>query len=88
MGFSSKLIVGGFVAGAALAYYVKKRHAYGGEGYLDIVKHLPADAQRWATDARRRAVLALEEGKTAAREREADIMRRLEAAGAPSTPGG
>ena len=88
MGLSSKLIVGGFAAGAALAYYVRTRHARTGEGYLDIVKQLPADAQRWAGEARRRAVLAIEEGKVAAREREADMVRRLEAAGAPSAAGG
>jgi hypothetical protein len=85
----SRLIVGGVAAGAALAYYVHRRRARTGEGYLEILKQLPSDAQRWAGDARRRAALALEEGKTAARDREATIAGQLEAAAAaaaaPST---
>jgi hypothetical protein len=88
MGLSSKLIVGGIVAGTALAYYVRTKHTRTGEAYLDILRQLPNDAQRWATEARRRAALALEEGKAAAREREADIVRRLEAAGATTTSHG
>lgn len=83
MGFSSKLIVGSIAAGAALAYYVQRRRARTGESYLDIVRQLPGDAQRWATDARRRATLALEEGRSAARERETELTRQLEAAGSP-----
>jgi GrpB-like predicted nucleotidyltransferase (UPF0157 family) len=88
MGFPNKLIVGGIVAGAALAYYVKTKHDRSGLGYLDCLRQLPGDAQRWATDARQRAARALEEGRVAAREREADIIRQLEAAGARSSDGG
>jgi hypothetical protein len=83
MGFSAKLIAGGLAAGAALAYYVQRRKARTGEGYLEIVRQLPGDAQRWAADARRRAVLAVEEGKSAARERDAELTRQLAAAAAP-----
>ena len=88
MGFASKLVAGGIAAGAALAYYVQKRRARTGEGYLDILRQLPSDAQRWAVDAKRKAVLALEEGKTAARERDADFRKQLTAAGAPPAADG
>src|SRR5450759_4535531 len=75
--------VGGIAAGAALAYYVQKRRAHTGEGYLDILRQLPSDAQRWAVDAKRRAALALEEGKAAARERDSDYTRQRTAASSP-----
>jgi hypothetical protein len=81
MGFSGKLIFGSIAAGAALAYYVQRRKARTGEGYVQIVMQLPGDAQRWVVDARHRATQALEEGKTAARDRDAELTRQLEAAG-------
>ena len=87
MSLQSRLIVGGIAAGAALAYYVHRRRARTGEGYIDILKQLPSDAQRWAGDARLRATRALEEGRTAAREHEAAIAGQLEAAGEAATPG-
>jgi hypothetical protein len=80
MGFTSKLVVGGVAAGAALAYYVQRRRARTGEGYLEILAQLPSEAQRWAVDARRKAALALEEGKAAARDRDAEFARQLTAA--------
>jgi hypothetical protein len=88
MAFASKLVVGGIAAGAALAYYVQKRRVRTGEGYLDILRQLPSAAQDWAVDARRRAALALEEGKTAARERDADFTKQLTAASAPPVADG
>jgi hypothetical protein len=88
MGFASKFVAGGIAAGAALAYYVQKRRARTGEGYLDIVRQLPSDAQRWAGDAKRKAALALNEGKAAARERDADFSRRLTAASEPPAADG
>lgn len=88
MGFTSKLVVGGMAAGAALAYYVQKRRARSGEGYLDIFRQLPSEAQHWAGDAKRRAALALEEGKVAARERDSDFTKQLTAAGAPPAADG
>jgi hypothetical protein len=89
MAFSGKLILGGIAAGAALAYYVQRRKARTGEGYVQILMQLPGDAQRWVVDARSRATLALEEGKPAARERDAELTKQLEAAGtAPAAAGG
>ncbi|HZL65441.1 MAG TPA: hypothetical protein VFD50_10935 [Thermoleophilia bacterium] len=79
MGFASKLMFGGAAAGAALAYYVSQRHDRTGESYLGIVRSLPGDAQRWVGEARRRATLALEDGRSAARERETEISRQLAA---------
>jgi hypothetical protein len=79
MSLSSKLLAGGIAAGAALAYYVQRRKARTGEGYLAIVAQLPGDARRWANDARRRSSLALEDGKSAARERDAELARQLAA---------
>ena len=88
MSFTSKLVVGGIAAGAALAYYVQKRRARTGEGHLDILRQMPSDAQRWAVDAKRRAALALEEGKAAARERDSDYTRQRTAASAPPATDG
>lgn len=83
MSLASRFVVGGIAAGAALAYYVQKRRARTGEGYLDIIRQLPSDAQRWAVDAQRGAALALQDGKTAARERDSAFTRQLAAASAP-----
>jgi hypothetical protein len=83
MGLSTKLIVGGAVAGAALAYYVRNRRVQTGESYFDIVRRLPGDALRWADETKARATQALEEGKTAARDRDAEFTRQLLAAGEP-----
>jgi len=88
MGFASKLLVGGIAAGAALAYHLQRRRARTGEGYLDIIRQLPSDAQRWAVDAKRRAALALEEGKAAARERDAEFTKQIAAAGEPPAADG
>ena len=83
MGLSTRLIVSGADAGAALTMYVRLRHQRTGEGYLSIVRCLPGDALRWAGDTRSRAVKALDEGKSAARERDEEFTRQLLAAGAP-----
>ena len=88
MGFASKLVAGGIAAGAALAYYVQKRRARTGASYLDIVRQLPSDAQRWAVDAKRRAAVALEEGKAAARERDSEFTQQIAAAGEPPAADG
>jgi hypothetical protein len=84
MGLSTKLIVTGAMAGVALSYYVRSRHERTGESYLHIVRRLPSHAVRWAGDAKTRATKALEEGKSAARERDEQFTRQLLAAGAPS----
>jgi hypothetical protein len=83
MGLSTRLIVSGAVAGAALAYYVRSRHARTGEGYLDIVRRLPGDALRWVDDTKASATRALEDGKAAARDRDEEFSRQLLVAGAP-----
>ena len=83
MGLATKLIVGGAVAGAALTFYVRSRHAETGDGYLQIVRRLPGDALRWIEDTKARATKALEEGKSAARDRDDEFARQLLAAGAP-----
>ena len=85
MGLSARLIVGGVAAGAALAYYVGRRHRATGETYLDILAQLPAVARSSVADVKRRAALALDEGRAAARAREDDFTRQLEAAGSPTT---
>jgi CRISPR/Cas system-associated protein Csm6 len=71
------------VAGAGLAYYVHQRHRRTGFGYLDVIRQLPGEVQRVGDDARRRAAEALEQGIAAAKRRDADLVRRLESAGAP-----
>jgi hypothetical protein len=83
MGLSTRLIVSGAVAGAALAYYVRSRRASTGEGYLQIVRRLPGDALRWVDDTKERAAKALEEGKAVARARDEEYSRQVRAAGAP-----
>jgi hypothetical protein len=83
MGLSTKLIVSGAVAGAALTYYVRSRHQRTGESYVSIVRQLPGHALRWVDDTKARATRALEEGKVAARERDEEFTRQLTAAGAP-----
>ena len=85
MRIPSSLTVGALAAGTALAYYLQRRHQRTGEDYVDIIRALPGEAQRWTAGARRRAASAIEDGRSAARGREAQIERRLEAAG-PSSP--
>jgi hypothetical protein len=83
MALSTKLVVGGAVAGTALTYYMRTRHRRTGQSYLSIVRQLPGDALRWVDETRTRAVKALEEGKYAARDRDEEFTRQLTAAGAP-----
>jgi hypothetical protein len=73
------------VAGAGLVYYVHQRHQRLGVGYLDVIKQLPGEVQRAGGEARKRATEALEQGKSAARRREADLVRQLKAAGSSAT---
>ena len=87
MSFSTKLVVGGVVAGAALTYYVRRRHARTGESYLEILAQLPTLARNSAEDMRRRALVAFEDGKAAARAREEEFTRELEAPTKPSSAG-
>jgi hypothetical protein len=88
VGLSSKLVAGGIVAGAAVAYYLQRRKARTGESYVRILLALPGDVQRWATDAQQRATLALEEGKSAARQRDAELSEQLATAETAPHPAG
>ncbi len=83
MGLLTKLVVSGAVASVALSYCVRTRHQRTGEGYLSIVRQLPGDALRWVDGTRDRAFKALEDGKVAARDRDDEFARQLNAAGAP-----
>lgn len=69
------------LAGGGLAYYVYQRHVRTGASYLDVIKQLPGEVQRAGDETRRRAAEAFEQGKAAARRREADLVLELEAAG-------
>jgi hypothetical protein len=82
MAFPARLLLGGMAAGAALAWYVQKQHEATGAGYLGVVRQLPAEAEQWLGRTRRRAALALEEGRAAARARDTEVIRQLDAAGA------
>jgi hypothetical protein len=86
MGLSTRLIVSGAVAGAALTMYLRSRHARTGESYLGIMRRLPGDALQWVDDTRQRATKALEEGQTAARRRDEEFSRQLLEAGAQPGP--
>jgi len=83
MGLSTRLVVGGAVAGVALTYYARGRHQRTGESYLHIVRQLPGDVVRLAETTKARAVKALDEGRTVARERDEEFTLQLTAAGAP-----
>lgn len=85
MSFTRTLGAGAAVAGFALVYYVRRRHDRTGEGYVSIVRGLPSDARRWAADVQRRGTQALEDGRQAAREREQELLRQLEAAAPPGS---
>jgi hypothetical protein len=84
MGFPRSFTAGAVVAGAALAMYVRRRRQRTGQGYVQIIKQLPSDAQRWATQTRERAVKAIDDGRTAARHREDELTKQLEAVKPPS----
>jgi hypothetical protein len=88
MGLSSRLVIGGLAGGVALTYYVRKQRRDTGAGYVEILRRLPSDAQRWAGQARRRVTLALESGRIAAQARDAEFTRALSAASVPPNAGG
>lgn len=80
MSLAARMAFGGLVVGTALAYYVQRRHVTTGDSYVRILKGLPAAARRSADDVKRRATKALEEGKVAARARDEELVRHIEAA--------
>ena len=85
MGLAKALGWGAVFAGAALAYHVQTRVQREGIGYGDALRQLPEQAKSLWADTQRRAALAIEDGKQAAREREQHLLRALAAAGASNT---
>ena len=77
MRFFGTLVFGTVLAGAGLVYYVHERSAGTGESYLEVLKQLPSEVGRSVDEARRRAVLALEDGFAAARRRADEVEREL-----------
>ncbi len=77
MAIANKMMVGGLVVAAAVTCYARRRHARTGEGYVAIIGSLPSDARVWWGKVRQHAALALEDGRAAAREREAELSRQL-----------
>jgi hypothetical protein len=76
---------GMLLAGIALAYVVQRTVQEQGVGYGEAVRQLPARASVLWAEMRARGVLALEEGRQAAQEREQQVQRALEAAGSSAT---
>ena len=76
---------GAVLVGAAVAYHVQTRVQREGIGYGDALRQLPEQAKSLWADTQRRAALAIEDGKQAAREREQQVLRALAAAGASNT---
>ncbi|MEZ5125649.1 MAG: hypothetical protein R2826_05315 [Thermoleophilia bacterium] len=83
MAFSTRLVLGGLALGTALAYYVKKQHAATGDDYVSIIAQLPAAARRAASDIKERAAVAFEDGRTAARARDGELVRQIGASSSP-----
>lgn len=77
MKFFGTLLSAAVVTGAGVAYYAYRRHCDTGQSYLDIVKQLPGEVQRRASDA-------VAEGRAAAKRRDEELRRQLTAG--PGTP--
>ena len=71
--------IGMAFVGVGLVYYVHQRSAESGLGYGEILRRLPAETRHLFDDTLRRSVSALEDGLVAARSREIEIVRDLEA---------
>ncbi len=69
--------VGAIAAGIGVACYVWQQHERTGEGYLGVVRQLPAQARSLAGDIGRRGRLAVQEGLQAAHMREDEVTRQL-----------
>jgi len=69
------------LVGVGVAYYVRRRSAETGLGYFDVLKQLPGEARKYWDDAGRRGKLALQDGMSAARRREDEVVRAIAAAG-------
>jgi hypothetical protein len=81
MSLLNRLVGAAVITGVGVAYYVHQRKVRSGASYLDVIKQLPGEVQRVSTEARRRASEAVEQGKAAARRRDAELARQLESAG-------
>ena len=71
------LVFGSVLAGAGLAYFVHQRSTATGQSYSEILLQLPGEARRAYESARKHAALALEDGLTAARRREEQVVKDL-----------
>ena len=80
MKFWGTLVFGTALMGAGLAYYVRERSETTGQSYFEVLRQLPGEARRGLGEARRRAQLALDDGRRAARDRESQVERALTAA--------
>jgi hypothetical protein len=79
MKFFGTLIGAAVVTAAGVGYYAYRRHCDTGQSYLDIIKQLPGEVQRRATDA-------MSEGKAAAQRRDDELRRQLQAGSTPAPP--
>ncbi len=77
--------LGALVAGAGLALYVRRQSEQTGVGYATVIRQLVGDIPYLVDDARRRARLALEQGREAARRRQDELTRELAAVSSAST---
>ena len=68
---------GAVVAGVGVAYYVRRQSAQTGDGYLAVLRQLPAQARSLVEDVTRRGRLAMQEGLQAAHMREEEVTRQL-----------
>jgi hypothetical protein len=85
MRFFGTVGLGALVAGAGLALYVRRQSEQTGVGYATVIRQLVGDIPYLVDDARRRARLALEQGREAARRRQDELTRELAAVSSAST---
>jgi hypothetical protein len=78
---SRLLCLGLLVLVAALAYLVRQRSSETGEDYGTALRGLAADASNVRNDAYSQVQRALQDGRLAARRREAAVEQDLAAAG-------
>jgi hypothetical protein len=85
MRFFGTVGLGAVVAGAGLALYVRRQSEQTGVGYATVIRRLVGDIPWLVDDARRRARLALEQGREAAHRRQDELTRELAAVSSAST---
>jgi hypothetical protein len=79
MKFLGTLFGAAVVTAAGVGYYAYRRHCDTGQSYLDIVRQLPGEVQRRATDA-------MTEGRAAARRRDDELQRQLQTGSTTPAP--